>query len=387
MATKRTGQNLVELRPGYWKVTVNIPAGESPDGKRHRRVAYVTGGKRAAEQKRRDLLGQRDQGKLKPRTAGTVSEYLDRWLEGKRPNVAARTHRRWQSLADNQVKPRIGAKLLRDVKPRDLRALYADLQSAGLSGTTIHKVHSLLNMAFRQAVIDGDLPLNPCAAVAAPKTDTPEATALDEKQAKALLDALTDSPLYVPVLVTLDCGLRRGELLALRWQDVDLDAGAVIVRGAVEEDGPDVRIRETKTGRVRTVRLTGRATAALVVHRRQQAASRLAMANHWVDQGLVFPAVDAHRGKLAGRIWRPSSFSRVFREQTRAAGFTIGLHALRHTQATVMLRAGVSPKVVSERLGHATTRMTEDTYQHVLPDHQQAAVEAYEARMEEAGGE
>jgi integrase len=385
MATKRTGQNLVELRPGYWKVTVNIPASESPDGKRHRRVAYVTGGVRMARAKRDDMMTQRAQGKLKPRTAGTVSEYLDRWLKAKKPNVAARTLRRWESLAKNQVKPHIGAKLLRDVKPRDLRTLYADLQATGLSGTTIHKVHSLLNMAFRQALIDADIPINPCSAVAAPKTDTPEASALDEKQAKALLAALTDSPLYVPVLVALDCGLRRGELLALSWEDTDLEGGTIVVRGAVEEDGRNVEIRATKTRRVRVVRLTRRATAALAEHRKTQAALRLVLANRWADQALVFPATDEHRGKLAGRIWRPSSFSRVFREQTRAAGFTIGLHALRHTQATVMLRAGVPARVVADRLGHSTTNLTTDTYSHVMPDTQQAAVEAYERRMEEAG--
>jgi len=136
---------------------------------------------------------------------------------------------------------------------------------------------------------------------------------------------------------------------------------------------------------VRVVRLTRRATAALAEHRKTQAALRLVLANRWADQALVFPATDEHRGKLAGRIWRPSSFSRVFREQTRAAGFTIGLHALRHTQATVMLRAGVPARVVADRLGHSTTNLTTDTYSHVMPDTQQAAVEAYERRMEEAG--
>jgi integrase len=384
MATKRTGQNLVELRTGYWKITVNIPASSSPDGKRHRRVAYVTGGIRKAEAKRRDLLGLRDQGKLKPRTAGTVAEFMGRYLRAKKPNVAVRTHRRWESLLKNQITPHVGAKLLRDVQPMDLRALYAELQADGLSGTTVHKVHSLLSMAFRQAVIDGDMPLNPCSAVAAPKTDTPEASALDEKQANALLVALADSPLYVPVLVALDCGLRRGELLALRWTDLDVEPGCAIVRGAVEEDGSILSIRTTKTRRVRTVRLTRRVIAALVEHRKAQTAMKLAVANFWVEQGLVFPATDAHRGKLAGRIWRPSSFSRVFREQTRAAGFTIGLHTLRHTHATAMLRAGVDSKVVSERLGHSTTHMTTEIYQHVLPDQQQDAVDAYERRMEEA---
>lgn len=382
MATKRTGQNLIEVRPGHWKVAVNIPASSSPDGKRHRRVEYIDGGKRDAERRRRDLLTLRDQGRLKPKTAGTVAEYLSQWLEGKRPNVAARTAARWQGLIDNQVTPHIGRKLLRDVRPATLRELYAKLQTAGLSGTTRHKVHALLRQALAQAVIDGDLAVNPCLAVRAPSIDTPEAKALDEKQASKLLEALDETPIYAPVLVALDCGLRRGELLGLKWSDVDLAERSLVVRAAVEENGIDVTLRTPKTGHSRVVRLTRRATAALGGHRAAQAQFRLALADHWADQGLVFPAIDDHRGKLAGRIWRPSSFSRVFRERTRAAGFEIGLHTLRHTHATVMLRAGVDSRVVADRLGHSTTKLTTDTYQHVRPDTQREAVEAYEARME-----
>ena len=167
----------------------------------------------------------------------------------------------------------------------------------------------------------------------------------------------------------------------MKWSDVDLAERSLVVRAAVEESGPDVTLRAPKTGHSRVVRLTGRATAALEAHRRQQAQTRLSLANRWADEGLVFPATDDHRGKLAGRIWRPSSFSRVFREKTRAAGFTIGMHTLRHTHATAMLRAGVDPRVVADRLGHSTTRLTTDTYQHVLADHQHEAVDAYERRM------
>ena len=383
MGDKRTGQNVTELRPGYWKVAVNIPAGESPDGKRHRRVAYVHGGKRAALDKRAALMTQRAQGQLKPRTAGTLDEYAEAWLKDKRKSVAPRTAERWQTLLTNQIRPNIGGKLLRDVRPKDLRALYADLASGGLSGTTVHKVHALLRMIFKQAVIDGDLAANPCLAVRAPKTDTPEAKALDEKQARDLLAKLAESPVYVPVLVTLECGLRRGELLALHWSDIDLAAGTMTVRGSVDEPKSGVpTIRETKTGRVRIVRLTQAAVAALAMHKRAQAAERLALADRWHDEGLVFPATDEHRGKVAGRVWRPSSFSRIYRDETRKAGFTIGLHTLRHTHATTMLRAGVDARVVADRLGHSTTKLTTDTYQHVLPDQQKEAVESYERRMQ-----
>ena len=369
------------MRHGYWKVTVNLPASQNADGKRHRRVTYVEGGVRKAEAKRRELLGQRDQGKLKPRTAGTLGEYLDGWLKGKRPGVAARTAQRWEGLIKNQIKPHVGSLLLRDLKPRHLRKLYADLLESGLSGTTVHKVHALLSMVMKQAVIDEDVSVNPCLAVRAPQKDTQQAKALDEDQAADLLEKLTGTQIYVPVLVTLDSGLRRGEVLAMKWDDLD---GAVLtVRGAVDESSGKVSIRSTKTGRVRTVRLTGRAVEALGQHRNAQAALRLALADRWEDQGLVFPATYEHRGKPAGRIWRPSSFSRVFRDLTRAAGFDIGVHTLRHTHATIMMRAGRPDREIADRLGHSTTRLTTDTYSHVLPDQQQEGVEAYERRLAE----
>lgn len=390
MAKKKT-PGVVELRPGYWKIVVNIPPSASPDGKRHRRVAYVHGGSRAAEQKRADMLAERGKGNLKPRTAGTVGEYLDALLKAKKPKVAARTYARWRHIADKQIAPHIGGKLMRDVRAKHLRELYAALEAQGLSGTTVQKVHALLLMAFRQAVIDEDVQRNPCLKVEAPTIDTPEAHALDETQAAALLAALTDSPLYVPVLMLLDCGMRRGELLALKWADIDLDAAVIVIRGAVEEDGKTVRIREsssghaqTKTGRVRTVRLTQRAVAALREHRKAQTTLRLVLANKWHDHDLVFPATDNNHGLAAGRIWRPSTFSRLFREASRKAGIVTKLHELRHYHATALLRAGVPTRVVADRLGHSTTRLTTDTYQHVLADSQQAAVDAYEARIEGA---
>jgi integrase len=386
MAKKRT-PGVVELQPGYWKVTVNLPASASPDGKRHRRVAYVRGGARAAEQKRADMLAERGKGNLKPRTAGAVSEYLDTFLAAKKSRVAARTYARWRFIADKQIAPSIGGKLLRDVKPKHLRDLYASLEAQGLSGTTIQKTHALLSMMYRQAVIDEDVPSNPCAKVPAPSIDTPEAHAIDEQEAATLLASLEGTSLYVPVLMLLDCGQRRGELLALHWQDLDLDAAVMVVRGAVEEDGKTLRIRETKTGRVRTVMLTTRAVAALRAHKKSQAEMRLAMANKWHDLDLVFPETSNNHGMDAGRIWRPTTFSRLFREAAVKAGVKTTLHELRHYHATALLRAGVPTRVVADRLGHSTTKLTSDTYQHVLRDSQQAAVDAYEARIEGADAE
>ena len=225
MAAERTGQGLKELRPGRWKVTVNLPASNSPDGKRHRKVAYVDGGKRDAERRRRQLLGQRDKGQLKSRQTGTLGAFLDAWLKGKTAGprkVAARTGERWQTLIEKQIKPRVGSLPLHQVTPATMRALYGNLEKDGYSGTTIHKAYSLMRMAFLQGMEDGIVQMNPCRRKDAPRTDTPEAKSLSESQAADLLDKLSDSPLYVPILVALDCGQRwpgsPGQLnRVLRW--------------------------------------------------------------------------------------------------------------------------------------------------------------------------
>lgn len=388
MGAKRTGQGLQQVGPGRWKVTVNIPATGSPDGRRHRRVAYVNGSKRDAERKRRQMLSLRDSGQLKPVPAGSLDGFLRAWLESKRSGlrpVASRTAERWETLIERQIVPYVGGLALREVSPASLRGLYCTLASEGYSGTTIHKVYALLRAAFLQGQEDGTVQTNPCRRTDAPKKDTGEATALDEAQAADLLDKLAGSPIYVPVLVALDCGLRRGELLALKWPDVDEESGYVTIRHAVEESRQSVSIKATKTGRVRSILLTKRAATALRQHRRTQARQRLAAGQRWHEQGLVFPAAREHRGKPAGRIWRPSSFSRTFRQATRSQGMRIGVHTLRHTMATVMLRAGRPTREVADRLGHSSTRLTSDLYQHVLRDQQEQGVAVLEAALVASG--
>ena len=208
---KGTGQNLSELAPGRWKVSVNLPAGQNPDGKRHRRVAYVDDGKRAAEAKRRELLTARDQGKLKPRTAGTVVEYLERWLDREtayrrrrapphvgEPTSVARSRPNWRGKLLRDVRRDDGTEILRHVARRGPER-HDDSEGAQPATHGVQSGHTR-GQPGRQSLLG----------VRAPAIDTPEAKALNEDEANRLLEALRNSPIYVPVLVTLDCGLRRG---------------------------------------------------------------------------------------------------------------------------------------------------------------------------------
>jgi integrase len=161
--------------------------------------------------------------------------------------------------------------------------------------------------------------------------------------------------------MALATGMRRGELLALGWQDVDLDRGSLSVRRSLERTKAGLRLKAPKSNRSRVVGLPGIAVETLRAHRVDQAEERLRCGAGWADNGLVFPS-------LAGTAWDPSNFSSDLRRLAKRAGLgSIGPHTLRHTAATEMLRHGLHPKVVSERLGHASTRVTLDVYSHVVP--------------------
>jgi integrase len=388
LAKPRTKQNIQQLGPKRYKVTVNIAASQSPDGKRHRRVAYVTGGKREAEDKRDELRTLARAGSLTPRVKGTLVAYLSAYVENrrrsKRKPVAARTAARWQTIIRQQVEPHLGDLDLRQLKPPVLRKLYDDLEDGGLSGTTCQKVHAFLRQALNQAVRDGDLARNPVLQVDSPSLDTPEVDALDEAQLKDLLAKLrkAESPVYLATLFLAHTAVRRGELLATRWQDIA--DGWLTVGNAVDESKGEVRLKPTKTGRTRYVKLTPELDAALAAHKPVQDALADTYRDRWQDNDLVFPAEDEHRGKPAGRIWRPSSFSRVFRAETRAVGFEIGSKTLRHTHATILRRAGIPADEVADRLGHSSPRMIESTYGHVLPDRKDRMAGVFESALAEA---
>jgi integrase len=184
---------------------------------------------------------------------------------------------------------------------------------------------------------------------------------------RTFLDHVHDDRLYAAWRLLAQTGMRRGELLGLRWRDLDLEASrCAIVRTLI--DGPrKPRFSEPKGGQPRNVALDPNTVAALRAHRKRQAAEQLALAPAYTDHGLVVCRED-------GAPLRPRSFSRVFERQARAAGLPrIRLHDLRPTHATLALAANVHPKVVSERLGHAKVSITLDTYSHAIPALQEEA--------------
>lgn len=301
----------------------------------------------------------------------TVAQYMARWLEASaKPSVKTKTFEGYESIIRVRVVPRIGRLTLSKVTALDLQALYADLQRAGLSSRSAHHTHRVLHRAFGQAVRWNLIPRNPCDGVTPPKPKRSEMRVLTQGQVGALLDATRDHPAHALYVLAVTTGMRQGELLGLRWEDVNLDAGKLAVRRALQrQNDAGLVFVEPKTTRARrTIVLSRRAVAALGQHRARQNERRLLAGLDWRDLGLVF--CNATGGPL-DPSWQRMGFYAALKD----AGFpTIRFHDLRHTAATLLLGQGVHPKVVSEMLGHATITLTLDTYSHLVPVlHEQAA--------------
>lgn len=213
---------------------------------------------------------------------------------------------------------------------------------------------------------------NPADAVTSPRPSRPEIRVLGAEDVDQLLEAAAPTSLYALLYLALSTGARQGELLALRWEDVDLERGTMhIARTIQRSPGQGVSYRPPKTHRSsRAVSLSPEVVALLREHRRAQAEHRLKMGPAYKNRGLIFAS-------STGAPMDAGNLRRTFARLVRDVGLPhLRFHDLRHTAATLMLRAGVHPKVVSERLGHATVSVTLDTYSHVLPDLQRDAAQA-----------
>jgi len=308
----------------------------------------------------------------------SVREYLTKeWLPAIEATVRPSTYFSYVQHVECHLVPHIGNQRLQTLSGAQINVLYATLarcgkqNGQGLSPRTIHHVHAVLHRACRDAVRWNRLSRNPVEAADPPRISDAlhEMTTWSAKQLAAFLDSVRDSRLH-PLWHTLAMtGLRRGEALGLRWEDVDLENARLSVRRALIPCGREVVASEPKTARGRrSVALDGETVEVL----RGQAARQLEEqtgSEDWTDSGLVFTKDD-------GEALHPEDVTRYFRIAVRKAMLPrIRLHDLRHTHATLALAAGIHPKVVSERLGHATVSFTLDVYSHAIPAMQEEAAE------------
>ncbi len=340
------------------------------------------GTRRQAERKAASLTHEQTMGTLVEPTKTTTGDYLDQWLAGH--DAAPRTLERYGELIDKHLKPAFGTVALLKLSPLTIQTYYQNTNRCDgkgkLSKRTVLHLHRVLREALRRAVRLGILAANPTDRVDSPRPERTEMKTLDEKELNKLFKNFEGHRLYAPVVVAGTTGLRRGELLALRWSDIDLSAATLTVTRSLQETKSGLAFKSPKTkSSERTIDIGPLTVEVLRRHAVEQKRAQLAAGPAWVGEGLVFPTLD-------GSPWRPSTFTTSWVGRVRDVGFSgLRFHDLRHTHASQLLRAGVNPKVVAARLGHSNVAMLMSTYAHALPaDHKQAAL-TLDARLRAAG--
>jgi integrase len=344
------------------KITSYRGAYVGPDGKRR----YVSGKtKEDARKALREARAGADAGLVFDAGKQTTGAYLDRWLaDSVKDTLRQRTFERYERIVRVHIKPAIGRVKLKALTPAHARALYRQKLDSGLSPRTVNYIHVTLHKALSQAVSDGPLPRN-AAQVKAPRPEKPEIKPLSPDQARKLIaTAYATGDRYAALyVVALHTGMREGEMLGLRWDDLDLDATTPMlrVRRTLSETRTGHKFELPKSGKGRSIKLSSKAVYALRSHRVKQAEEKPRLGSLWQDNGLVFSTTTGTTTSgtnLLGRYFKP-----LLKQADLPA---IRLHDLRHTCATILLMAGKHPKYVQELLGHASISITLDTHSHVI---------------------
>lgn len=373
--------SIAQRSPGTWSIRLEMPS-ESPGVRKQKRVTF-RGTKREAERELTRLLHEVNTGGYVDPARVTVAEYLEKWLESyAKSSVSAKTYEAYAYLVNSHLSPALGRHTLARLQPLHIQRHYTEaLESGrkdgqgGLSPTSVVHQHRVLRLALQQAVKWGLLVRNPADAVEPPHAQRRERSTLDRDGVRRLLEAAEGTRLHLPIILAAFCGLRRGEVLGLRWTDCDLEAGCLSVRQAAEQTkAKGIAFKAPKTAKSRrTVALPALVVRALQAHRARQAEQRLLFGPAYQQLGLVVAAED-------GSPFTPNRLSIAFRSLVARAGVAaVTFHDLRHSHATLLLQANVHPKIVSERLGHSTIGLTMDTYSHVIPGMQEDAARKIDA--------
>lgn len=356
--------------------SIVVELGKDPaTGTRKQQWVTVKGSKKDAEKRLAELLHQLDTGSFIQPGHTTVAEFLERWLEEyARPNLTPRAYERYEIIARVHLIPELGNIPLTQLRPEHLQKHYTGKLNVGLSARTVKYHHTVIHVALQTALKWGLIARNVADSVDVPREHQGEMQTWSEGELNQFLEATKVSQYYPLFYTALFTGMRRSELLALRWQDIDFIFSQIYVNRSLHHlrDGSYV-FTQPKTARSRrTIALSASTILVLKNYHDNQAILYNLLGRPLTDDALVFSNAE-------GKPLRPNTVSRAWGKLAAKAGVkVIRFHDARHTHATLMLKQGIHPKIVQERLGHASIQITLDTYSHVSPGLQEAAAQRFD---------
>jgi len=375
MPKRRRGNNegsIYQMQDGRWRAAVT--AGRNVYGKPQRKV-FTAATRHEVKDQLTDALKDLRLGIPIVTEKQTIAQFLTRWLEqSAKPKVRPKTLRTYSDFVKNHISPAIGEIALGKLSPQKVREFLNAKLEAGLSPRTVKHLLVTLRSALAVAVKDGQIPRNVAGLVDPPRARRPDVQAFSPEQARAFLDAVQGSRFEAAFTAAVAVGLRQGEILGLRWDDVDLETGLLSVRGALQRvDKKLVRVEPKSTTSRRTIQLPTVCVASLARHRVNQDLARKWAGALWHETGYVFttgigtPVDQRNLLRTYYAITRPKPKQKD--EKPPQLPFPpIRFHDLRHSAATLLLAQGVSPRYITELLGHSQVSFTMQTYAHILPE-------------------
>lgn len=374
-----------KTKSGKWKATVEM--GRDPATGRRKRRYKTFERKKDAQAWIAKMQTEKNLGIAVDPTGFTVHDYLLKWLQDyAKPNLAPTTYDGYKIIVERHLIPALGAIKLGELKPMHIQSYQTqklqkgrrDGQAGGLSKKTLLQHHRVLSKALKQAVRWQLIPYNPAEAVPAPSPDKPEIKVLTAKQVEKLLEVAGEGTwIYYLIYLAVNTGMRRGELLGLRWSDVNFREKTIYIRQTLVQTTEGTVFKPPKTkASIRSIEIFDDDVAVLKELKKKQAEYQLFYGPEYNNEyNLVLCYED-------GSVPSPYTASEKFSKIAKKAGFPeFTLHDLRHTHASLMLEAGAPMKVIQERLGHSTITTTMDTYSHLMPNMQKEAVKKFKEHM------
>lgn len=355
-----------------WQII--IEDGLDNKGRRKRVFKAKFGTKKEAEQELRKMLEAKEQGiSIKPQHI-TLAEYLRNWFKNYvEVNLAPTTADGYRYNIEKHIILYIGTAKIQELRPDQIRGLYDKLQEKGLSAKSIRYVHRNLRQALQEAVDMKMIAQNPAASIKLPKVKKYRSEVYNESEIRTLLEKIRGTDMELPITLDVVFGLRRGELLALKWSNIDFKERKLAVVGNLISTSRGTMLRETKTeSSRRIIDIPESIIGILLRHKEEQQKNKTMLGEKYIDLDLVCCHGD-------GRFINPKYFSNKFRKFLDRKGLKkIRLHDIRHSNATLMLTYGVPVKIAAQRLGHSSVSVTLDIYSHVLQEMQNEVTEKIE---------